>query len=208
MIKPYYDHAWITIYHGDFREIVPHLTSVDLMLTDPPYANGTKYGNYEDTLDNLRALIPPLMAIRSKRKVITCGVGNIHLYPQPIWILAWHTPTSTASSPWGFSCWQPVLVYGKDPYLQNRLGRQPDFIKADNKLIIDKKHPCAKPLNFIKKLIKRVSINNSDVIIDPLMGVGTTLLAAKNLNRKAIGIELEEKYCERAALLLSQEEMF
>ena len=206
MRKPYYQDKFCTIYHGDCLEIMPELEPVDLVLTDPPYANGTNYETYQDTLNNLQKLIPSLMNIQSERKVITCGVANIHLYPQPTWILSWVTPAGTGSGPWGFCCWQPILVYGKDPYLQAGLGRRHDiFIHTERSK--KSKHPCPKPNNIFKKIINRVSVNQSDLIVDPLMGSGTTLAAAKQLNRKAIGIEIEEKYCEIAVRRLVQEVM-
>lgn len=205
-MKPYYQDNYCTIYLGDCLEIMPQLAPVDLVLTDPPYANGTEYLSYEDNLDNLKKLIGPLMDVRSQRKVITCGVANINLYPQPTWILSWITPAGTGSGPWGFCCWQPILVYGKDPYLQAGLGRRHDiFIHTELSKTI--KHPCPKPDNIFKKIIHRVSISQTDTILDPFMGSGTTLVAAKQLNRKAIGIEIEEKYCEIAVRRLAQQVM-
>jgi len=203
-MKPYYQDKYCTIYHADCLEIMPELEPVDLLLTDPPYANRTQYESYEDTLDNLKCLIAPLMEIRSERKVITCGVGNIYLYPQPTWILSWVTPAGTGSGPWGFCCWQPILVYGKDPYLQAGLGRRHDtFIHTESSKKIN--HPCPNPDNIFKKIINRVSIAQSDLILDPFMGSGTTLVAARALGRKSIGIEIEEKYCEIAVRRLAQE---
>ena len=65
-------------------------------------------------------------------------------------------------------------------------------------------HPTEKPLELLRDWSLKFS-NKGDTILDPFMGSGTTLRAAKDLNRKAIGIEIEEKYCEIAALRLSQE---
>ncbi len=65
-------------------------------------------------------------------------------------------------------------------------------------------HPTTKPLSLMKELVRLFS-NENDRILDPFCGSGTTLVAAKDLNRRAIGIEIEEKYCEIAAKRLSQE---
>ena len=66
-------------------------------------------------------------------------------------------------------------------------------------------HPCPKPLGVWRKILRRVSPEDNGPILDPFMGSGTTLRVAKDLNRKAIGIEIEEKYCEIAANRMSQE---
>ena len=67
-------------------------------------------------------------------------------------------------------------------------------------------HPCPKPLPLMSKLMVQFT-DPGELILDPFMGSGTTLLAAKNLGRRAIGIELEEKYCEIAAKRLGQSVM-
>jgi len=66
-------------------------------------------------------------------------------------------------------------------------------------------HPTQKPVSLMQDIIQR---STAKTILDPFMGSGTTLVAAKMLNRKAIGIELEEKYCEIAALRLAQDNLF
>ena len=65
-------------------------------------------------------------------------------------------------------------------------------------------HPAEKPVLLMHRMIAE---SGRDVVLDPFMGSGSTLLAAKMLGRQAIGIEMEERYCEMAALRLSQEVM-
>jgi len=212
MAKPYYQDKWVTIYHGDCREILPELPKVDLVLTDLPYGVGEVYTSYQDTLENLKELIKvtlPLMLSKASITAITCGVPNILLYPKPTWILARVYPAGYGSTPWGFDCWTPILVYGGDPYLKNRMGRRPNIILDNTQSAISEEgrqhnkakeeHPCVKPLEFWKNLLVRCSVKTSDIILDPFLGVGTTVVAAKQLNRTSIGIEIGEKYCEIAA---------
>jgi len=210
-MKPYYQDDWVTIYHGDCRDILPELPKVDLVLTDPPYGIGVEYGNYKDSSENLIALVIdvlPKLRLMSQRVLLTCGVINQWLYPQPDWVLAWVIPTTNSgSSKWGFSCWQPILAYGNDPYLANGLGRRMDTITGNSKRLIDYGHPCSKPLDIWKKIMLRASVKDTDIILDPFLGSGTTVIASKELNRKCIGIEIEEKYCEIAAKRCSQEVM-
>ena len=68
----------------------------------------------------------------------------------------------------------------------------------------NREHPTQKPLRLMQELVELFT-NIGEIILDPFMGSGTTLLAAKNLARKSIGIEIEEKYCEIAAKRLRQE---
>ena len=107
---------WATLYRADFRDVLDSLVGVDAVITDPPYANGSDYGIYQDTQMGLQALIDALMpwiAKNAKRALITPGNANQALYPKPVWTLAWVTPAGTGTGPWGFACWQPVLAYGK-----------------------------------------------------------------------------------------------
>ena len=113
---------------GDCLEVMKTLAdgSVDAVVTDPPYGNATDYVSYQDTQENLAALIRRFMphALRvGARIVITCGVPNMWFYPRPNWVLAWTNPAGVGSSCWGFSCWQPILVYGRDPFLEDGAGR-------------------------------------------------------------------------------------
>jgi len=209
--KPYYQDEWVTIYNCDCREILPELPKVDLVLTDFPYANDTDYGTYQDTKDNLKKLIAdtmPLILRTASVSLVACGIGNMFEYPNPDWVLCWHWKGGGSSSKWGFNNWQPILAYGKDPYLANKLGRRQDYIQAKIlKEYASINHPCPKPQGVWTWLITRGSISTNDIILDPFLGSGTTAYCAKKLNRKCIGIEIEEKYCEIATKRCSQSVM-
>ena len=93
------------------------------------------------------------------------------------------------------------MLYGKAPHLN--LGAKHTAWKTTATSDING-HPCPKPIEWMLKVVDLVSVDG-DTIIDPFMGSGTTLRAAKDLGRKAIGIEIEEKYCEIAVKRLAQE---
>ncbi len=209
--KPYYQDDAVVIYHADCRDILPLIPdkSIDLVLTDPPYGVGLDYASFNDTPEEVRGLvkvvIPECIRI-AKRVLLTCGTRQQGFYPSPDWVLCWLNRAGSYPNPWGFTCWQPILAYGKDPYLENRMRSRSDVIEH-NETAPRLDHPCPKPVNFWKKLITRGSVLSTDIILDPLLGSGTTVMAAKHLNRKCIGIEIEEKYCEIAAKRCSQSVM-
>ena len=216
-MQPYYEHAGITIYHGDCREILPTLPKCDAVVTDPPYGVGLgvntdpragkqPYASMEDSVDYVQQICVPAIKIcldRVGRIAMTPGNRCMFLYPTPDDVGIWYNPASTTRGKWGF-CFANAFIfyYGKDP-LNIGLGAQPNSCMGlcDSLDMID--HPCPKPLLFMSWLVKRAS-NGGETILDPFMGSGTTLVAAKNLGRKAIGIEIEERYCEIAAKRLSQ----
>ena len=198
------------IYCGDCLELMKQIPdkSIDLVLTDPPYGLEINYNNYDDSDDKLKELInkfmPEVLRI-GKRALITCGIKNVSLYPRPYWILAWIYKTTNTTGKWGFTQWQPILAYGKDPYLIYRMGRQKDVIEATG---LEKNRfdfPCPKPLKFWTQLLLRGSPKKTDIILDPFLGSGTTAVACKQLKRNFIGIEISEKYCEIARQRLRQE---
>lgn len=192
------------------------LHRVGVVLTDPPYgvelgrkANNQRfdrlqYASFDDTPENVIPLVKDVISIclqMSERIVLTPGVKNMFAYPQPSHVGAFYYPSASGCNSWGFSCWQPIFYYGKDPY--GGQGSKPDsFISTE---AAEKNgHPCPKPIGQWKKLLQRVSIQG-EMVLDPFMGSGTTLRAAKDLACPAIGIEIEERYCEIAARRLSQE---
>ena len=209
---PYYEADGITIYHGDCREILPTFPdkSFDLVLTDPPYGVGVDYGGFDDTKENLRitmGLAAPEMIRAGRLTAATVGIGNFSMYPEPDWVFCWYYSPGYSYCPFGFNSWQPIFVWGKDPFLARGLGCREDVIK---KCVTGKenKHVVPKQLRDWERILARFSLDESDVILDPFCGSGTTLVAAKQLGRKAVGIEIEEKYCEIAVKRLAQMELF
>lgn len=219
--KPYYEHAGITIYHGDCREILPQLPKVDAVITDPPYGiNGGRGGTsrqrqrgaYEgaftvddDTPEWVRSVAVPVIVHcieMAKAVIVTPGNKNLCAYPQPNSFGCMFQPQGTGAQRWGWADSQPIFYYGISP-VQGKYLDKCSFrvVEADE---CDNGHPCPKPLSFWSKLVVKGS-SEGETILDPFMGSGTTLVAAKNLGRKAIGIEIEEKYCEIAAKRLAQE---
>jgi len=169
-----------------------------LCLTDPPYGVGWAYESYEDTPESLRQLVGDLMPIAMERAcvvLLTPGNKNQRLYPDPDWELAWFCPAGVGRGPWGFCCWQPILAYGKDPYLQNQLGGRPDALVLQEGASNDE-HPCAKPINVWKWAMERGSAHAGDGVVDPFIGSGTTLIAAEQLGRVCYGIEIEPRYVD------------
>lgn len=211
-MNPYYSDGAVTIYHGDCREVLPWLT-FDHMVTDAPYGVGLEYDAYVDTIDELDELIgavAPYLVVGGGHGVFS-GVGNLHRWPQPTWTLCWIEPAGNRSGRWGFSTWQPVLVYGPDPYLATGRGRMPDSLRTTATSATNLRsregnrgHPCPKPLSVMRWAIERITQLGSTVV-DPFMGSGSTLVAAKSHGRKAIGIEISERYCEIAANRMAQE---
>jgi DNA modification methylase len=206
-MKPYYEHAGITIYHGDCREVLPTIDPVDLVLTDPPYGialeshRGSK--GWDINGDNSQELGD--YVLRS-------------LWGYPMIVFA------SPKKPW-IGDWSQYLVWWKGPAVGG--GGEPSmYWKLDWELIQVRNlgrlngsrdssvlenwigptgspyHPAQKPESLLLYLLGKVQ---AETILDPFMGSGTTLRAAKDLGRKAIGIEIEEKYCELAAKRLSQE---
>lgn len=214
--KPYYhdERAGITIYHGDCREILPDLPKVDLVLTDPPYGLEFPYLSYEDTRENFLGLIRDVFPIMlSERKIITTENTSIFDWPKPDWVCAATWNTTATYGKCGVTQWFPILFYGKDLKGFGSINGQTksDVFHVNGGGDIgfqrdsdEKQHTCPKPFKLWKRILNRFS-NEGETVLDPFMGSGTTLRAAKDLGRKAIGVEIEERYAEIAARRLEQE---
>lgn len=212
----YYEDDWITIYHGDSRDFVD-LIDADVLVTDPPYgvdlgtgssAGGDhgllrgSYDGYEDTYANLVADIIPILDqwIAKVRRGAVFSGPHLQEMPKAVAVGGVFCPAAKARHSWGFKTFLPVLFYGKDPTLNK--GARPNTIRSTaSSEKVD--HPCPKPLSWMRWLVDRCALPG-EVIVDPFMGSGTTLRAAKDAGIRAVGIELHEPYCEVAAERMSQ----
>lgn len=204
------------IHKGDARNLIKQFDdqSIDLCLTDFPYGVGYEYESWEDSQENLKKLVSELMPelLRvCKRVVLTCGHTNIWMYPQAKWVLCWYIPAGNNRNSWGFTTWHPILVYGKDPYLANKLGARADSIKHQESSPKNG-HPCPKPIELWRRVLDRVSVKKTDTVLDPFMGSGTTALACIEAEMNWIGFEMEQKYIDisnkRIKTKLSQPKLF
>ena len=207
-MQPYYDDGQITLYCGDCREVLPTLAdqSADLVLTDPPYGVDFQYdGPYQDTEQGYREWLQPVVGeIRRVGKVamLTTGINNLWLYPPPTWVMCWAKPGSPRRSRLGgFCAWEPVLVYGKTTIYN-------DFKWLPAAVNITKgpaaAHPCPKPIALCRWLVAEGS-KPGELVLDPFAGSGSTLRAAKDLGRRAIGVEINPAYCEIIVERLAQQ---
>jgi site-specific DNA-methyltransferase (adenine-specific) len=198
-MTPYYQDDSVTIYHGDCHEMVPQLGRFDLLLTDPPYGIGfgakhTKWSaNRGVVLGNWDLEIPDVKWLLEYGDVSCIWGGDRFGLPIRRCWLAWIKP----DAPPTFTSFELAWTSLDRParWIQHS-------ISATNSERVG--HPTQKPLRVITWSIQQIA-PDSKTILDPFMGSGTTLRAAKDLNRKAIGIELEEKYCEIAAMRMQQE---
>lgn len=226
-MKPYYSHAGIEIYHGDCRDVLPHLAPVDLVLTDPPYgvAYVTSWRSRTDplvapiandeSLNALRDIMPDLDVLLSNNKhayvfASPTRIGECAEVVADYWqvknLLVWDKgeagTVGDLEAGYGVN-WEAIIYASK--------GRRPldgprprTIYRYDWSSTRDPQHPTVKPVGLLKWLMAKSSARG-ETVLDPFMGSGTTLRAAKDLGRRAIGIELEERYCEVAAKRLSQE---
>lgn len=213
-MKPYYEESGVTIYHADCREIVGGLSGVEgaLVLSDPPYgiglrtayraagrSNVTESSDYPPVYGDDKPFDPsPWLAFPA---VVLWGANYYadRLPPRGSW-LVWDkrdggTPDDGADAE---LAWVGG-VSGTVPRLFSHKWR--GMIKASEK-DARRVHPTQKPVELMQWCLG--FFPDASLVLDPFMGSGTTLVAAKNLGRRAIGIEIDERYCEIAAKRLAQ----
>ena len=212
-MKPYYDHGGITIYHGDCRALLADLRA-DLLLTDPPYGIGADeaaaknhrrlrsgwkdYG--ASAWDRATPAMETFVAMLAACRDAVIWGGNYFtdkLRPTQCW-LAWDKGQRDFSLADFEMAWTSF----------DNASRMVNVARA-RALLDGKVHPTQKSTDVMRWCITAVADRYGKTppltILDPFAGSGTTLVAAKDLGRRAIGIEIEERYCEIAVNRLSQE---
>ena len=187
-MTPYYQDDLVTIYHGDCREWMPE---ADVIVTDPPYGVGFRDAPWD--VEHPDWWIGPARE-RFNTVVFTTTPTMLWRYPEPDWVGVWFRGGGAAKTRWnGYNHWSPIVGYGPVKFPVDVFRHW--FIEAKQW------HPTMKPVELMRWIVQ----GTRGSVLDPFMGSGSTLVAAKSLNRHAIGIEIEERYCEIAARRCSQE---
>lgn len=205
-IRPYYQDDAVTIYHGDCRQIVPLLGRFDLLLTDPPYGIGrdgskrttSRHGGRKayDFLgwdaERPPAWVYQMMIESAERHIIWGGNYFADELPATMKWMVWDKGQRIAQSD-GELAWTS-MDGALRIFTLNRVELMTDGAQ----------HPTQKPEKLIRWCIDQAG-DGVHTILDPFAGSGTTGRAAKDMGRKAVLIEREERYCEIAARRMAQE---
>lgn len=211
----YYQDDLVTLYHGDCLDQTEWLEA-DVLVTDPPYGIAWQAGGLNDKASVRAEAVQSIVAdedttardkvleVWGSKPSVVFGSWRKPLSWMPNHRLIWHKSnrqpgiTSAAFYPIDEEIWLTGSGWHGKPPLASIIttnehrGMQPKLIG----------HPTPKPVGLMEILIQRCP---EGLIADPFAGSGATLIAARNLGRKAIGVELEEKYCEIIAKRLSQQ---
>ncbi len=225
--KPYYDHAGITIYHGDCRKILPYL-EIETIITDPVWPNAITPMQGRGRAIELLMEMCYALSESTKRIIIQVGCDTdprfLHVVPKhwPFLRVCWLDYARPSYKGRLLYTGDVAYVFGEPPTPikgrmimggMKRSGRtdrifhrsnfipRKDFTRCLN-LKNDLPHPCPRRYEHVSWLVHQFS---DDQLVDPFAGSCTTLLAAKKHGRRAIGIEIEERFCELGAERLAQE---
>lgn len=216
-MKPYYSDEQVTLYLGDCREVTEWL-SADVLVTDPPYgigwmqpayravgkSEGTRTRRHDGILndDDTAARDAALQCWGDRPGLVFGAIER----PAPTGTrrtLVWKKPNDAGlfgSTIWRKD-WEPIYVIGKWPSLPATESAVIGTGAGSHRQYAQGVHPHAKPVDVLSKLISNCP---PGMIADPFAGSGSTLVAAKALGRRVIGVELDERYCEIAAKRLAQ----
>jgi site-specific DNA-methyltransferase (adenine-specific) len=213
-----------TLYLGDCLDILPHLGSVDAVVTDPPYGidggsggdardygKGNYSGAFADTPEYISRVCVEAIKIAieiSDAVALTPGIRCAALYPQPRDMGCFWTPAACTHGPWGMTTMQPIYYYGKD--WRAGKGAWPSGRQLTERAEPNG-HPCPKPILGWTWLVEKTTPPDG-LCLDPFMGSGTTGVACAKLGRKFVGIEIDEGYfdiaCRRIEAAYHQPDMF
>lgn len=216
-MKPYYDKDGITIYNGDCLDIMQTLepNSFDLVLTDPPYGMDYQSGwraekhkkiILDDSIDWFEKTAFDFYKLLKENTHLYVFCNDYAISHFRDWLeksgfinkrtLVWVKNNHTLGDLDGdFGNKTEFIIFAHKGRRLLNGKRETNVINASR--VDTSRHPTEKPENLISYLIKK-STNQNDLILDPFMGSGTTLVAAKKLKRRAVGIELSEQYCQIA----------
>jgi site-specific DNA-methyltransferase (adenine-specific) len=227
-MKPYFEDAGIVLYHADSFEVMATLEndSIDAVITDPPYAeyvhknaksNRNKgHGNqaidfqhftqedlfraFEEFGRLAKSWVVSTIAFEHAYNLAQLELTNLEMKRIGVWVKTNPMPQISADRP--AHGWEAIAYLHKKnkKSVWNGGGNHGNYISA---LATPTGHPTPKPLAMLTSMVERFT-NQHALSLDPFAGGGTTLLAARNLSRRAIGIEIDEKYCELIANRLSQ----
>ncbi len=199
-MTPYYDHAGIQIYHGDCREVSQDLGRFDLLLTDPPFG----VGNFVQITGNKRGekvlwnekcpdddLLISLAGMTDHQ--IVWGANYMNCFSGDMGAIVWIKN-------------QPMPNFSKADIASCSFYKKVEIVTITWTNFVNSKetsHPCERPVALYLWCMEYAP--NPQSILDPFMGSGSSLVAAKQLGKKAVGIEMEEKFCEAAAKRCDQE---
>ncbi len=192
------------LWLGDCMSILPTLGKVDCVVTDPPYGVEFRGEKWDRDIPRIATELPSMF----RKVAIIMGTTAAFQFPAPKWVACWARPASSSRSKvGGFSHWSPILLYGD-------VKMSVDFRSwhaIANAYEPGFGHPSPKPLRLMDWLVRELT-DDTDTILDPFMGSGTTGVACAKLGRRFIGIEIEERYfqiaCERIEQAYAQPDLF
>lgn len=220
-MSPYYDEGGITIWHGDCREVLPIVAqpaTVDLLLTDPPYGVSERTNRGANGRSNLAAALdfPPVHGddapfdpthLLGYRRTVLFGANHYadRLPPSATWLVWDKLDGLTPHRLVGFDDNADVELAWSNIGGPARLvsHRWKGMLKSSERAE-PRVHPTQKPIRLMSQIIAWATEPGA-LVVDPYLGSGSTLRAAKDLGRRAVGVEIEERYCEVAAKRLGQE---
>ena len=208
-MEPYYQDDWVTIFHADCRDVLPEL-KVDTIITDPTWPNCAVdlYG-CDDPVSMFAAMWAslPRMPVRAAVQ-LGCDSDPRFLNAVPselqFFRVAWLELVRMGYKGRLGMTGDVGYLFGRPPASKPGQRIIPGRCTDPDSSGKQADHPCPRKIRHVKWLV-RWWTETTDIVVDPFVGSGTTLVAAKDLNRKAIGIEIEERYCEIAAQRCSQE---